>query len=306
MGDYGVLIRKQIDQEHAEMTAEYLVQMWNQIESGGRWNIKTELQEEDPVRARAHAHTLIDALRQLLNCMSTNVYRSALYHFADLFDEARDPEIFIKAFPNADPESARKLLVSRDEIIDKPWVYGPFCRELFDVPYKTNLAFGMASRSESSIFIFLEKEAVSSWNFMSILRRDDLHPVSIRTMGAFDEGAGAECSALLLSQATSSVIAENRVRLSPIRDKLAVGIRLTDQDKTYINSAMREFTRASLQVEEETTKLERLARLSNDQKACARVLLGKCVFIVRRGPALDWMYQEATLSVPGIASLRRK
>ena len=53
-------------------------------------------------------------------------------------------------------------MVLREEMINKPWLYGPFCKELFDVAYKTNIVFGLASRSESGTFVFVEQDALLS------------------------------------------------------------------------------------------------------------------------------------------------
>ena len=231
------------------------------------------------------------------------MYRSVLYRFADLFDEASNPETFIQGLPDITPETAFTLLSSRDEIINKRWVYGPFCKELFDAPYKTSLAFEVASRSECGVFIFLEQDALSSWELISAVRGDDAHPVCFGTFGDSNDDVNAECSSLLLTQATDSAIAENRKGLAPNREKITTVSRLSEQDEMRVRSVMRNFTQSSLQVE--GSKVEKLAILTDEHKACAKTLLKQCTFLVRRDQALDRMHQEVRLSVPGLVSLRR-
>ena len=116
----------------------------------------------------------------------------------------------IKALPRVTPETASIILSSREEIIHKPWVYGPFCKKLFDIPYKTNIVFDLASSSESGTLVFLEQDALLSWDFMAALSNDDSQPVRFKTFGDFQDNGNAKCSSLLLSQAADSVIVENR------------------------------------------------------------------------------------------------
>ena len=301
--NYGACIRKLVDPIHADVTVEHLVRMWSNTEAGGWWNPTQEVHEERAIIARDCAQKLLKFLRQFVQYLPKAVFRSVLYRFADLFDEASDPEPFIQGLPDITPETALTLLSSREEIINKPWVYGPFCKELFDAPYKTNLAFEVASRSECGVFIFLEQDALSSWELMSAIHGDDAHPVCFGTFGDSNDDVNAECSSLLLSHATDSAIAENRKGLAPIREKIASGSRLNEQDKMRVRSVRRSFTQSSLQLE--GSKVEKLAILTDEHKACTKTLLKQCTFLVRRGQALDRMYQEAQLSVPGLVSLRR-
>ena len=279
--------------------------MWSNIETDGWWNPAQKIREDRATVARDCARQLVEIVRQFLQCLPKMVFRSTLYRFADLFDEASDPEPYIKALPGVTPETASALMSSREKIIGEPWVYGPFCKELFDIPYKTNLVFDLASRSESGTFVFLEQEALSSWEFVAALSNDDAQPVCFNTCGNFDDDVvNAKCSSLLLSQAADSVIVENRKRLAPIREKLASGTDLSEQDKMLVRSVMGKFTQSALQIE--TSKAEKLATLTDEQRTCAKTLLNQCTFLVRSGQPLDRMYQESKLSVPGVVSLGRK
>ncbi len=299
---YGADLRKLVDPKHACLTVEHLVRMWSNIETDGWWNPTQKVREDRTTVARDCAWKLVEIVRQFVQCLP-HVYRSDLYRFADLFDEASDPEPFIKALPGVTPETASALVSSREEIIRKPWVYGPFCKELFDVPYKTSLVFDLASRSESDTFPFLEQDALSSWEFIAALSNDGAQPVCFKTFGDFDD-VNAKCSSLLLSQAANSVIFENRKRLALIWKKLASGSHLSEQDKMLVGSVMGKFTQSSLQIAK--SKAEKLAILTDGQRACAKTLLNQCTFLVRCGQPLDRMYQESKLSVPGVVWLGRK
>ena len=301
---YGTCIRKLVHPTYADITVEHLVQMWSNSKTDGESNSTQEIREERATVARDSARKIVKIIREFVQCLPRLVSRSTLYRFADLFDEASDPDSYLKAIPNVTSENASTLESLRKEIINKPWVYGLFCKELFDVPYKTNIVFDMASRSESGSFVFLEPDALSSWEFMAGLSNDDTRPVSFKTSGNFDDDVCASCSSLLLGQAADPVIVENRKRLAPIREKLAKGSDLSKQDKMLVGSVMGKFTQSSLQLEK--SKAEKLASLTDEQRACAKTLLNQCTFLVRYGKPLDRMYQESKLCVPGVVSLGRK
>ncbi len=139
---------------------------------------------------------------------------------------------------------------------------------------------------------------------MAALSNEDAQPVCLKTFGNFDDDVNVNCSSLLLSQAADSVIVENRKRLAPIREKLASGSNLSEQDKTFVGSVMGKFTQSSNQIEK--SQAEKLAILTDEQRACAKTLLNQCTFLVRRGQPLDRMYQESKLSVPSVVSLANK
>ena len=295
---YGARIRKLVDPIHANLTVEHLVRMWSNIETDSWWNPTQKLREDRATVPRDCARKLVEIIRRFVQYLPKLVYRSTLYRFADLFNEASDPDFYLKALPNVTPETASTLLSLRKEIINKPWVYGPFCKELFDVPYKTSLVFDLASRSESDTFLFLEQDALSSWEFIAALSNDDPQPVCFKTFGDFDDDVNAKCSSLLLSQAADSVIVENRKRLALIWEKLASGSHLSEQDKMLVGSVMGKFTQSSLQIEK--SKAEKLAILTDEQRTCAKTLSNQCTFLVRRGQPLNRMYKESKLSAPGV------
>lgn len=105
---------------------------------------------------------------------------------------------------------------------------------------------------------------------ISAVRGDDAHPVCFGTFGDSNDDVNAECSSLLLSQATDSAIAENRKGLAPTREKITTGSRLNEQDEMRVRSVMRNFAQSSLQVE--GSKVEKLAILTDEHKACAKTL----------------------------------
>ena len=301
---YGESIRNLVDERHANLAVEHLVRMWSTIETDAWLNPSQEVREDRATVARECAWKLVDMVRQFVDCCTKSLTRSDLYHFADLFDEATDTETMLKAVEGVSKETASTLLSFHEQIISKPWIYGPFCKELFDVPYKTNIAFDVASKSDNGAFVFLEQDSLSSWEFMATLSNDDARPVCFKTLGDFDNDVNMECSSLLLSQATDSVLVENRKRLAPVREKIASGSTLSEQDKILVGSVMEKFTQSSLHIEH--SKAEKLAILTDERRACAKTLLNQCTFLVRYGQPLDRMYQESKLSVPGVVSLQRK
>ena len=191
----GESIRKLVDERHANLTVEHLVRMWSNLGTDAWWNLSQEVREDRATGARECAWKLIEMVRRFANCYPKSLFRSGLYHFADPFDEATDAEPFIKAIDGVTTETASTLLSFREEKISKPWIYGPFCKELVDVPYKTNIAFDLASKSDNGAFVFFEQASLSSWDFMATLSSDDAQPVCLKTLGDFDNDVNMECSA---------------------------------------------------------------------------------------------------------------
>ena len=56
------------------------------------------MREDRATVAGERARKLVEIVRQFVQCLPKVVYRSTLYHFADLFNEASDPDSFIKAY----------------------------------------------------------------------------------------------------------------------------------------------------------------------------------------------------------------
>jgi hypothetical protein len=299
---YGRYIRAQLETSHAPTTVQHLTQLWNHIDAGGWWNVSQQHLDRSSLAANT-AQDLIKTLAQLSNHLPKDLYRSTLYRFADLFDQASDRDAFLLMLdPNIPAEVKENIISGHERIIDKPWLYGPLCHEIFDLPYQSNLAFDLALKSNRRTFVFLEDDEVPSWQFMSLIRSDSHSLVKVATSAVAD--GDHKCSCLLLGQASAASLTETRRQLAPIRSKLASSLQINAEDKASIRTAMSGFTHSSLNmVEGEITDV---LVFESRLKELVRRLHTQCVFLVRRGPALARMYEEAYFTVPGLLALQRE
>jgi hypothetical protein len=298
--DYGKYSRKQLEPSRRETTVQHLIRLWNHFEAGG--NLALEHGDVDRSSA-AHdvARDLTCSLFRLSNHLPESIYRSSLYRFADLFEEASDRQSFMKDLMNDTSEQQKiELVVARDRIIGTPWLYGPFCHELFDTPYRTNLAFDFALRPDRDAFVFLEEDEIPSWEFASAIRRSSESPMRLSTSTPLT--GNHKYSSLLLSQVPEVTLLKTREELGPIRAKLSSGSRISEEDVDRMNSLMAIFQSRSLVLPE--VDIKELVDLDLPLKEAAKRLLARCIFIVRQGLPLDPMYEEAQVTLPGLFALQ--
>ncbi|EXJ60267.1 hypothetical protein A1O7_04419 [Cladophialophora yegresii CBS 114405] len=300
--NYGKYIRKAVDPLHREATIYHLVRLWKHIEAGGGWTEQPDHSERSSAAKHA-AEDLTDSLCLLTTLLPEAVRRSPLYKFADLFDEASDRDSIL-AFLRSDAgeEAKLQLLQARDRIIEKPWLYSPFCHEMFDAPYRASLAFDYASRAEVDTVLFLEEEEIPSWEFMSSDCHAKAFPTNFEALPISADSR--KYSSLLLSQMTPATLRKARRDLAPFRAKIVEGSALVDDDVVRIEEAMASFESRSLALPE--VEIKALVDLDPHVKQVAELLLAQCVFLVRNGPPLDPMYEEAQIAVPGLLALRRQ
>jgi hypothetical protein len=193
-----------------------------------------------------------------------------------------------------------ELVVARDRITGMPWLYGPFCHELFDAPYRTNLAFDYALRSNRDAFVFLEEDEIPSWEFTSAIRHSSESPTRLSTSNQLT--GSHKYSSLLLSQVPEATLLKTREELGPIRAKLFSGSTISEEDVDRMNSLMTTFQSRSLVLPK--VEIKELVDLYLPTREAAKRLLAQCIFIVRKGLPLDPMYEEAQVTLPGLFALQ--
>ncbi len=298
--DYGKYLRMLLDPRHRDVTVKHLVQLWDRLDASGT--------HQDMARSSAAEQAALDlvaSLSQLAQFLPEAIFRSPLYKFADLFDEASDRasiESFLTTLKVTRKEARDELLSARDRIIEKPWLYGPFCHELFDSPYTANLVFDYASRTESETLIFLEQEEYPSWEFMSTVCQ--LTDASTRVATSAASQASHKYSSLLLSQATEETLLNARGDLASLRKKILTNSKLSENDIAQMKSVMTWFESRSLVLPK--AQVNQIVNLEPAILEAAKRLLTRCVFIVRKGQPLPPMYVEAQVTFPGLLALRHQ
>lgn len=306
---YGKYLRAEVDPVHRETTIEHLVQLWDHIEAHGHWDADHEDTTDRSSLAKEVAEDLTDSLFSLSKHLPEAVFRSPLYKFADLFDEASDRDSIVQFLTKDTANDAKvKLLKARDRITERPWLYGPFCHELFDAPYRATLTFDYASRAEEEeTLIFLEEDEMPSWKFMSsVCRQSNDHDLRTKDFSTFTIASGRshKCSSLLLSQMPRATLLKTRNELTSIRSKIFQGTVVSDADVAKIKCVMASFESRSLVLPDVEIR-EIVVDLDAPIKEAAIKLLTQCVFLVRKGLPLEPMYKEAQVTLPGLLALRR-
>ncbi|KAK7885374.1 hypothetical protein LTR67_010552 [Exophiala xenobiotica] len=300
--DYGKYLRMLLDPHHRDVTVNHLTQLWDRLDASGT--------HQDMARSSAAEQAALDlvaSLSRLAHFLPEAIFRSPLYKFADLFDEASDRESiesFLNTLEVTQKETRDEILSARDRIIEKPWLYGPFCHELFDSPYTANLVFDYASRTEGETLIFLEQEESPSWEFMSTVCQLTDASGSTRVATSAASQGSHKYSSLLLSQATEETLLKARGDLASLRKKILTNSKLSENDIAEMKSVMTWFESRSLVLPE-----VQVTEIVDPEPAileAAKRLLRRCVFIVRKGPPLPPMYVEAQVTFPGLLALRHQ
>jgi hypothetical protein len=296
--NYGKYIRTAVDPSQREATVKHLVDLWAHIDAQGHWG---HTDHERSTAATRAAHDLCESLFLLCGMLPEAIRRSPLYKFADLFDEASDREsILAFLMPDATEASKTQLLEARDRIIEKPWLYNPFCHELFDAPYRASLTFDYASRANVETVLFLEEDEVPSWKFMASVCHSNAFATNVVTVPVTTDSHNF--SSLLMSQMSPTLLHKARKELEKFRAKIASEAPVLEDDVAGMKAIMAAFESRSLALPE--VEIRQLVDLDEEIKDKARQLLTHCVFLVRKGPPLDPMYEEAQISLPGLLAVR--
>jgi hypothetical protein len=299
--NYGKYIRTAVDPSHREATISHLVRVWQHVEAGSGWAVRPDHVERSSTAGHV-AEDLTDSLFLLSTLLPEIMRRSPLYKFADLFDEASDRDSILEFLKSDAGEEAKvQLLKARDRITEKPWLYSRFCHELFDAPYRAALTFDYASRNGAETVLFLEEDEIPSWEFMSSVCHSKAFPTNFAAFPICPDSH--RYSSLLLSQMTPTTLRKARRDLAPFRAKIAEGSALLEHDVERMKDAMASFESRSLALPE--VEIKELVELDLNVKEVAKQLLVQCVFVVRNGPPLDPMYEEAQIALPGLLALRR-
>lgn len=299
MQSYANHLRCQVDAEHRLETVKHLVSQWT---SGSEGDASQQDRLDD---VQAAAEDLTKSLSQLLELMKGTgslPTRSALYKFADLFDEASDDpgEVIKELIPGIQDTDCQKLVQACNRIVSRPWLYGPLCHELIDVPYQANLTLSFLTSRQENTYVFLEDSQPGSWNFTTAIRNSMTK--ATLSMVAQSSGVESNLSAVLLSQLPRDDLLQTRKKLTQVRAKAAKGEILSKEDLDIAqrlldtcSSGPRKFPDVSI---------TSLVELDDDVKAAARELLKQCIFIVRKGGALDPMYGEGAITIPSLFTLK--
>ncbi|KAI9774260.1 MAG: hypothetical protein M1840_004154 [Geoglossum simile] len=312
--DYGEFVRRQVEPEYQERTVEHLVKVWENLEnpSDDGYDNSPRDSPDRQLEARDAAQFLVRTLHMYFTYLPPTqpIYRSNLYRYTDLFTESSDdPSTILPT--SLPPSSLAPLLSRRAQIVKKPWIYGPFCHELFDPVYVSNIAMDLAMREiggRGYCWAFVEERELWSWEFVAEVRGKDGVKIRADRMGIpYHSEGGAEShyqiSSLLLGQMSQSSLLTARNSLLPIRKKLRLNTLLDEADGKLISQVMREFTQipSSAKVGE---RIEKVRRMEERERDRVRELVRRCVFLVRKGRALERMYEEPYLAVPGMLGVR--
>jgi hypothetical protein len=190
--------------------------------------------------------------------------------------------------------------LGRKKILERPWISGPLCHELFDVPYRGTLAVHLITNSSPQRgLIFLEEHEISSWKYMIALL-DDPKSFKINDDNVSLEDSG-QISALLLGQASEQDLIDGRKHLTAIRRKLATNEKLDKESRDKLAGELKSFAGAAVDVEDEP--VTDIVALDVETREYIQDYLRLCVFLVRKSEAMDRMYEEPQFTLPGMISL---
>jgi len=249
--------------------------------------------------------TIMTVTQLYMENISPLVSRSHLYSFAGLFRKVLDDEqaIFCLLKEGTDQLTRDTLARGREKILAHTWVSGPLCHELFDLPYRGNIPIDRLLNGPSPrVLIFLEEHELAGWRLLIELTEQP-GAIHVNEVAMSIDSSAAKVSAILLGQASEDDLLHAREAMAPIRRKLAENAQLDEEAVKVIARELKAFVKASIGVEDEP--ITKLACLDDGEKQAVRQLLGKCVFVVRKGAAMDRMYEEPQFTLPGILILER-
>jgi hypothetical protein len=285
------------------MTRNHLLDHWKTFDVHTR-SLSARFLEVDEELATGIVDTVLEVVELFTGNLESSLTRSKLYSLAGLFvTTANDEEAVREQMRHDMDEISLNILISgRQKLLERPWLSGPICHELFDVPYRCNPIFQQLISGESSTSIlFLEPHEIPSMIFMANLAHED---VKLQIYdGAVTAGASGQASAILLAQATEEDITTCRNGLFPIRQKISEHTMLDAEDKNLLAEKLGAFKREAADAEDSTVTV--LATLDENVRHHLLGFLEHCTFILRKGEPLDRMYEQPELTLPGVLKLER-
>jgi hypothetical protein len=152
------------------------------------------------------------------------------------------------------------------------------------------------------VLVFLEEHELVCWRYFVQLL-DNPEAVQIND-AALSLGSSASISAILLGQASEDDVHHARNALASVRQKLAMNEKLDEEIINQISSGLKVLTRASVDVEGEP--ITEIIHFAQPIKRALQQLLKRCVFLVRKGAAMDRMYEEPHFTLPGVLVLEHR
>lgn len=286
-----------------QMTRNHLLDHWKSLDLHTQSPSARFLAVDDDLATR-----MVDTVLEVIDLFTGNLKgaltRSKLYSVAGLFSTiAKDEEAIRKQMrDDIDAASLDALISGRQRLLGRPWLSGPICHELFDVPYRYNPIFQRLISGESpTSIILLEPHEVPSIVFMANLAREDVQ-LQIHDDIVTTEASG-QASAILLAQASEEDITTCRRGLLPIRQRISEHTMLDDENKSLLAKKLSAFKREVADAEDSTITV--LADLDENVRDLLRGFLNHCTFILRKGEPLDRMYEQPELTLPGVLKLER-
>lgn len=286
--------------ERKTFTRTYLMNHWKNAANREYSSVSGVESPDDEELAAEMADTIIHVVELFMQNLKDPVDRSKLYTLAGLKTAVVDDQEAILKYlkDGTDSRITDSLASGRQKILERPWISGPLCHELFDVPYRCNLLLHLTEHSTSaSSIMFLEEYEMSSWTLMAGL---------LENTQAFQINGDAvslgQVSALLLGQASERDLSFSRDALAPVRGKLANNEPLDVETRELIAKELARFKMSSVDVEDKP--INEIAALSDQSRELMQGFLRHCVFLVRKGEALDRMYEEPQFTLPGALRLK--
>jgi hypothetical protein len=308
-GNYNKWVLRAVT-ELKDVTKRHFIERWKILRPHGLRvsEISAEREARETKLAADMAETIINVVSLFLQNLTDDVDRSKLYHLSGLFATVLGDDDAIHRHLRADtPADVKESLVAgRKMLLERPWIAGPLCHELFDVPYRANIPIHVILTSSSSrSLVFLEEHEVSSWRYMvDLLGESGNLRINYDSVSVGGEESAAQISALLLSQASEQDLVDARKRLAPIRRKLAANEPLDAAARELLANELKSFAGAAVDVEDEPISeigAPYLGAVAGDVKK----YLQQCVFLVRKSEAMDRMYEEPQFALPGVMTLER-
>ncbi|KAM0715007.1 hypothetical protein Q7P37_009472 [Cladosporium fusiforme] len=283
------------------MTRNHLMEHWKSLDIYTH-SPSARFLEVDEELATDMIDTVLKVVDLFTEHLNGPLTRSKLYSVAGLFVTIADDNEAIRKqmTDDTDKASIETLISGRQKLLERPWLSGPICHELFDVPYRYNPMFQQLISGESSTsIVFLEPHEVSSMVFMANLARQDVQ-LEIYDGAVTAESCG-QASAILLAQASEDDITVCRRGLAPIRQRISEDTILDAETMQILVEQLGAFKREAADAED-----SEIAMLATLDETARRNLLGfleHCTFVLRKGEPLDRMYEQPEMTLPGVLKL---
>jgi hypothetical protein len=297
-GNYVTWMRRAVS-ELRSSTRDHLLGCWRHLRS--RTTVPTEVMSADEAMARDMTDTILDVVDLFTLHLKGPLTRSKLYHLAGLFITVLDDQNAINDQLHEDTVHTviDELVSCRAKMLSRPWISGPLCRELFDSLYNWNPIVYMTTTSPSAkSIVFLEEHEKASARFVASLVGGGFRALE----DTVSVGVESKASALLLGNASEQDMVEYRAALAPFRGKLATDDNIDDGMKALLSKELAGFQKSAVDVEDQPISAFEMS--TEDIRLLLLEFLGQCVFLVRKSEALDRMYEEPQLALPGLMRLQ--